>query len=946
MTYVEHRGVSSQMSDHKVPVYENRFRCVPAEVPFRPPRPARVLHQVTESAVVVGPAGQEIYTDSFGRVKVQLHWDREGKRNEQSSCWVRVAQGWAGAGWGFQFVPRIGMEVLVTFLGGDVDRPVVTGCLNNALNPVPYRLPEFQTKSGFKSRSTPASEGFNELSFDDAAGQELLSIHAEKDLHEAVGHDRGSVIGHDRTTTVQGSSAEEVRGSRTRTVGGGEVVTIRGASTLSVDGARTETMSGAVQTRTRGDRGVSTGGDENSDVGGDRKATVSGSDHVVAKVARSVIVGTSTERRGDSLNFVWGRATHQGDDRSYRDERLEAREHHVGRRATRRPEVISRISAGRRAHGVPEHHGASAPRFHHSLSRTGLGAAKPRGGGARRALGGVWLGGLARVKVSGVFCLALLGAGCGGRPGTPPSLRAVNPVATPGLSPREPPPSRVVTVTPVSVERLQRWAPPARLVSQYTSYGAMDISFDGPGLYSTIQHSHAVSAWRREAGSKDWKQVLREPWGVDRVTWKTGELLVCGREGAIKASFGANHAEWTDVSGEKCWDDGALLDPTSTSSTGRWNATVGQGKEHCGKPTMPDSFGRTSGDCYHDRSFVLEGPAGARTTLAGSRDSAFSMSPSGRFFVFQHGNGQVVVHETSTRETRPTDAVEVGYTSPTLRVLRWLPDESAFAIVFASGGIVFVSPRTGKTTWNVPRGKFGYLRLHAGTGEPWVGDSWDGRLRHVLVAQKGSASYPLTFPRDAERTLALPALRRTTALGKGVWALWDEDEGKVLRIMGGVVSFEPSPSGRFLAVLLDHCSKTVACGASVEVVDALSGATRWTLELPEVTTFTVVEWFGPADHEVLAVVDGTAQFLRPSDGSILHAEPPSTLAEASPVLWTEDGLVDASDAELKAWAFRPVGRLDRLVEATLLRHPGLWSDFREGRPLSAPNAPQPGTRGP
>ena len=544
------------------------------------------------------------------------------------------------------------------------------------------------------------------------------------------------------------------------------------------------------------------------------------------------------------------------------------------------------------------------------------------------------------------FSLALLGVGCGGPSGQPAPLRAVNPPATHGTSRRELPPPMAVAVTPPAVERLERWTPPARLVSQYISDGAADISFDEVDLHWAIQH--AASVWGREPGSQAWTHVLREPWRVDRVTWKKGELLVCGREGAIKASFVVDHAEWTTVSGEDCGSDSSRSNTVSVSSDERWKATGARAQKHCDKPSMPGFHGYEE-PCWYDRNFVVTGPAGARVTLVGNRHSVFSMSPSGRFFVFQYVNNNVTVYETNTRTTRPTDAVEVGYSSPSASMVRWLPDESAFAVLFSGGGIGFVSPRTGKTTWSVSRGRSGYLHLRTGTGEPWAGDHGDWRLRHVLVAQKVSASYPLTFPRDAERTLALPALRRTTALGKGVWALWDEDEGRVLRIMGGVVSFEPSPSGRFLAVLLDHCSKTVVCGASVEVVDALSGATRWTLELPEVTTFTVVEWFGPADREVLAVVDGTAQFLRPSDGSILHAEPPSTLADASPVLWTEDGLVDASDAELKAWAFRPAGRLDRLVEATLLRHPGLWSDFREGRPLSAPNAlqpPQPGTRGP
>lgn len=203
------------------------------------------------------------------------------------------------------------MEVVVVFEGGDPDKPMVIGTLSNGTHPPPFVLPGDKTRSGFKSRSTPDSEGFNELSFEDAAGAELLTLRASKNLHEAVGHDRESVIGHDRTTTVQGASLEEVRGSRASTVGGGEAVTIRGASTFAVEGARTETIRGASETRAQGDREVSADGDETSDIGGDRKATVCGSDHVIAKVARSVIVGTSTERRGDSLHFVWGRATHR-----------------------------------------------------------------------------------------------------------------------------------------------------------------------------------------------------------------------------------------------------------------------------------------------------------------------------------------------------------------------------------------------------------------------------------------------------------------------------------------------------------------------------------------------------------------------------------------------------------------------------------------------------------
>src|SRR5262249_50896037 len=143
---------------------------------YRPERP----RQVAESAVVVGPPGHEIHTDEHGRVKVQFHWDLEGKRNDQSSCWLRVSQAWAGAGGGAIFLPRVGMEVLVTFLGGDLDRPIVTGCVYNATHPHPFHLPESKVKSGWLTRSTPNGHGGNELSFLDEHGSEEIHVRAER----------------------------------------------------------------------------------------------------------------------------------------------------------------------------------------------------------------------------------------------------------------------------------------------------------------------------------------------------------------------------------------------------------------------------------------------------------------------------------------------------------------------------------------------------------------------------------------------------------------------------------------------------------------------------------------------------------------------------------------------------------------------------------------------
>ena len=268
VTTVAHEGHRSEqrMSDgaagetrHK-PNYLNRFECVPAAVAFRALIPARHPSQVVETAVVVGPPGEEIYTDPLGRVKVQFHWDREGQRNEHSSCWIRVAQAWAGAAWGFQFVPRVGMEVLVTFLGGDLDRPLVTGCVFNGEHPLPYALPEHKSRSGIKTASTPGGRGSNELRFEDAAGREQLYLHAQRDLDAVVENNCSDVVhGHEtrtvdknRSRTVRGhesvavghSQRVSVEGDHVRTVKGNEVVTVHknlvmhivGRQTIQVDG--------------------------------------------------------------------------------------------------------------------------------------------------------------------------------------------------------------------------------------------------------------------------------------------------------------------------------------------------------------------------------------------------------------------------------------------------------------------------------------------------------------------------------------------------------------------------------------------------------------------------------------------------------------------------------------------------------------------------------------
>lgn len=216
--------------------FHARFECVPEDVVFRPafaPQPSR---EVSQTAVVVGPGAEEIWTDEHGRVQIAFHWDLASKGAEGNMAWVRVAQPWAGANWGTQFVPRVGMEVVVTFLGGDPDRPLITGCVFNGTHPPPFGLPENRTKSGLRTHSSPGGRGFNELSFEDKKGAELVYLRAEKDLEEKIQNDRAATITRDDTTAVGRDSALDVAADRRVTVGGSETVTVANNRTTLVAG--------------------------------------------------------------------------------------------------------------------------------------------------------------------------------------------------------------------------------------------------------------------------------------------------------------------------------------------------------------------------------------------------------------------------------------------------------------------------------------------------------------------------------------------------------------------------------------------------------------------------------------------------------------------------------------------------------------------------------------
>lgn len=226
--------------------YQNSFQAAPDRVPFRAPiktpKPRIVSAQ---TAIVTGPPGEEIWTDRYGRIKVQFHWDQKGKYDQYSSCWIRVNQGWAGKGWGHIAIPRIGQEVIVSFLEGDPDRPLVTGAVYNGQQFVPYPLPDGQTKSTWKSNSSQdgsALVNYNEIRFEDKAGSEEIYIQAEKDRNELVKNDMSTQVKANQSLTVGKNQKETVGMNKAETIGIAKALTIGAAYQVTVGAAMNTTV--------------------------------------------------------------------------------------------------------------------------------------------------------------------------------------------------------------------------------------------------------------------------------------------------------------------------------------------------------------------------------------------------------------------------------------------------------------------------------------------------------------------------------------------------------------------------------------------------------------------------------------------------------------------------------------------------------------------------------
>ncbi|HEX6630887.1 MAG TPA: type VI secretion system tip protein TssI/VgrG [Gemmatimonadaceae bacterium] len=267
--------------------YHNSFEAIPYSVPFRPlattPRP--IVHG-TQTAVVVGKAGEEIWVDKYGRVKVQFHWDRLGKKDEHSSCWVRVASTWAGKNWGAIQIPRIGQEVVVDFLEGNPDYPIIIGSVYNADQMPPYTLPGDQTQSGVKTRSSKGggAANFNEIRFEDKKGSELLYVHAEKDQQNVVEHDDTQTVGHDQTHTVDNDQTLTVKHDQTETVENDQTLTVKHNRTRTVEGDEKVEVKGKREAKVTGTESLTVTGKQTVKLDDARQTSVAMDDKLAVSM--------------------------------------------------------------------------------------------------------------------------------------------------------------------------------------------------------------------------------------------------------------------------------------------------------------------------------------------------------------------------------------------------------------------------------------------------------------------------------------------------------------------------------------------------------------------------------------------------------------------------------------------------------------------------------------
>lgn len=304
ITRVEHIAVQAQAyqegSTTQGGRYNNRFIGIPLNVPFTAPRTSRTpIVEGTQTAIITGASGEEIYTDEHGRVKVQFHWDREGTADQNSSCWIRVSQMWAGQNYGGFMLPRVGQEVIVDFLEGNPDRPIITGRVHHGDNRTPYKLPDKKTISTLKTNSSKGGGGFNELRFDDAKGEEQIFIHAQHNQDVRIKNDYFEFVGNDRHNVVEKNHFEHIK-ENYHSIIDGESFKMIAKPAINI-------FKSDVNEQYKKEHGVRVEGDRKVKVKGDDNLTVSKEFHVKAK--KDISIKTLTE-----LHIKSAKALIAGDD--------------------------------------------------------------------------------------------------------------------------------------------------------------------------------------------------------------------------------------------------------------------------------------------------------------------------------------------------------------------------------------------------------------------------------------------------------------------------------------------------------------------------------------------------------------------------------------------------------------------------------------------------------
>lgn len=297
--------------------YKNEFVCIPSDTHFRPKNEhLKPTMKGPQSALVVGPAGEEIYIDEHNRIKVQFIWDREGKKDENSSCFVRVMQAWAGNGWGTSFIPRIGHEVIVSFLDGDPDRPLVTGSVYNGWNKPTYPS---KTQSGIKTRSTKEGtpQNFNELRFEDKKGDEQIYVHAEKNYDTQVENNQTLTVDNDRTKTIGNNESSSIGNDRSKSVGNNQSESIGKNKSIDVGDNHTESIGKNMSLSVGKNISIDIGDDHSESigknmtlsVGKDRTETVAGKHLETVDKDYAVKAKTITMQADDQITLKTGSAS-------------------------------------------------------------------------------------------------------------------------------------------------------------------------------------------------------------------------------------------------------------------------------------------------------------------------------------------------------------------------------------------------------------------------------------------------------------------------------------------------------------------------------------------------------------------------------------------------------------------------------------------------------------